>query len=158
MTVSACVALAAGFLSPSAPSFEIQKLGFLAGDWVHRQPSGEFQETWLSPAGGTMQGVGRHIQGEKTAFMEFFSIEPAPSGGLTLYLLLGALSKGDKKPKAFRLTTLEEGRAVFEMPENDFPTRIEYRLAAPGNLVCRLTGSSGGIEREVLFDFRAKNR
>jgi hypothetical protein len=86
----------------------------------------------------------------KTDFMEFMSLEPEGQG-VTMWITIGsAAKKDDRKTAAFRLTSLKGKEAVFECPENDFPSKITYRLQRDGSLFCRIEG--GG--RRDDFPFR----
>jgi hypothetical protein len=146
--------VAGGYSERMTPS--VDQLAWMAGDWECEIEGGAFQETWLPPAGGTMQGLGRHIKNGKTVFMEFLSIEPDKDGGLTMYIMLGAPSRGDKKPRLFKMTSSSEKSATFEWPENDFPSKIQYSLKAKANLFCRISGKPGG--KETFEDYNFKPR
>jgi hypothetical protein len=134
----------------------IENLKWMAGNWICELGKGTFEETWLPPNGGTMQGVGRHVIDGKTVFMEFLSIESDKDGGLTMYILLGAPSRGDKKPRAFKLTQLGKNVATFEWPENEFPSKIQYTMDRKGSLFCRISGKQQGKEAFEDYDFRAR--
>src|SRR5687768_681975 len=112
-----------GTVEAERPKASIESLKWMAGDWICNLGKGTFEETWLLPNGGTMQGVGRHVIEGKTVFMEFLSIEPDKEGGLTMYIMLGAPSRGDKKPRPFKLTQSGNHVATFEWLENDFPSK-----------------------------------
>jgi hypothetical protein len=118
----------------------INDFAFLTGTWKAEIHGGTFEETWSKPEGGTMQGYGRQLNEGKTLFMEFLSIEP-DGDGLAMYIILGAPSEGDKKPKKFRLTSLKENEATFEFPENDFPNKIVYKLLDKNSMDCTLSRS-----------------
>lgn len=139
--------------SAQAPP-KIEDLAWMQGTWQCEVWGGTFEEHWTAPRAGTMLGVGRHIEGEKTGFMEFLSIEPSDDG-LTMWIMVGAPSKGDKKPVAFRLTQLKDKEALFENPQNDFPSQIRYRMRADGNLFCRIEGKGrDGKPSSQDFDFK----
>ena len=147
---------AAGSAGAGRTKADIDNLKWMAGDWICKLGKGTFEETWLPPNGGTMQGVGRHVVDGKTGFMEFLSIEPDKDGGLTMYIMLGAPSRGDKKPRAFKLTQVGKNVATFEWPENDFPSKIQYTMDGKGSLFCRISGKQQGKEASEEYDFRAR--
>src|SRR5688572_4499485 len=93
----ACVLALLGSVEAERPKASIESLKWMAGDWICNLGKGTFEETWLPPNGGTMQGVSRHVIDGKTVFMEFLSIEADNDGSLTMYIMLGAPSRGDKK-------------------------------------------------------------
>jgi hypothetical protein len=132
----------------------IDDLRWMAGSWTCEIWGGTFEEVWLLPAGRTMQGVGRHLSGGKTGFMEFMSIEPTPDGGLTMWMVLGAPSKGEKKPVPFKATKVDAKESVWENPENDSPNAIHYSRGDDEDMVCRL--KSSGKPDEVFRFVRSK--
>jgi len=131
----------------------IQDLKFMTGQWVAEYSGGTFEETWSKPSGGTMVGHGRLLQGGKTSFMEFLSIETSADGAITMYIVLGALSKGEKKPALFQLTQIGLDSATFSREVDDFPQSIRYTKVSTG-LECVLVGpgSDPKIER---YSFKA---
>jgi len=135
----------------------VDQLAWMAGDWQCTLADGSaFQEIWLPPVGGTMQGMGRQIKGGKVVFMEFLSIEPDKEGKPIMYIMLGAPSRGDKKPRQFKMTSSAGEKAVFEWPENDFPSKIEYARRSPSNLYCQISGKPGGKETVEVYDFKTR--
>lgn len=121
----------------------------MAGSWICEIHGGLFEEVWSAPAGGVMVGHGRLVVDGQAQFMEFLSLEES-GGSVTMYIALGALSKGDTSPVAFRLAQADSTSVVFEREGDDFPTRIEYS-STPDGLPCRL---SGPTDREELYAFR----
>lgn len=137
----------------TGPTPVVDDLRFMSGSWRCEIWGGVFEETWSAPSDGTMVGVGRHRAGGKTGFMEFMSIETGADGGITMFIALGALSKGPTKPEPFRLKTADGKAATFERGGDDFPTRIHYQ-AAPKGLKCTISGPQDGKTQTEVFDFR----
>lgn len=144
--------LAATALAGTQAKPKIENLGFMSGTWTCEIWGGTFEETWSKPAGGTMQGFGRHLADGQVGFMEFMSIETRPEG-LVMYMLLEAPSKGDKKPTPFKLTSFDGKTALFENPKNDFPSKIAYIKTATG-MKCWIEGMQGGKKSREEFGFR----
>lgn len=138
----------------SSSSPKLEDLGFLSGAWTAQVWGDTFEETWLSPADGAMVGVGRHRANGKTGFVEFMSIETAPSGEVTLYVAQGRLSQGASKPDPFRMESADGRTATFVRGGDDFPQRIRYASVATG-LACTISGTQRGKPAEERFDFRA---
>jgi hypothetical protein len=130
----------------------VDDLAWMAGLWRCDVWGGQFEETWLEPAGGTMVGMGRHVTDGETKFIEYMSIEPT-QGGLTMWMLLGAPSKGEKHGVPFRLTSYDGTVATFSNPENGYPSRIVYRRTEEA-MSCRLEGETDGKPAFDDFDFR----
>ncbi|MCC7102788.1 MAG: hypothetical protein IT206_06900 [Fimbriimonadaceae bacterium] len=124
----------------------------MTGSWICEIHGGLFEEIWSPPAGGVMVGHGRLVVEGQARFMEFLSIEQN-GDAVTMYIALGALSKGEKSPVAFRLVHVDAASVTFEREGADFPTRIEYK-SIPDGLPCRLSGPS---HREELYAFRTND-
>ncbi len=131
----------------------VKDLTFMTGSWTAEIWGGTFEEHWLPSSGGTMQNVGRFISGGKVTFMEFASIEMGDKG-LVMWLMLGAPSKGDKKPMPFTLSSFKDKRVVFTNKENDYPTNICYAPGKAGMLICTLEGKENGADKTDVFNFR----
>jgi hypothetical protein len=56
-------------------------------------------------------------------------------------------------PTAFRLTSADGGRFVFENPEHDFPTTIVYARIGVDSLLARIEGPMNGAPRSIDFRF-----
>ncbi len=85
--------------------------------------------------------------------MEYMSIE-SDKDGLTMWMLLGAPSKGEKKGVPFRMTSLSGKKAVFENPKNEFPSKMTYQLLADGTLDCVIEGMQKGKRSVERFPFK----
>lgn len=116
----------------------INDFNWLTGSWSAEVEGGVFHETWLEPAGGTMQGCGRFLQDDKCAFMEFMSIEMTPRGW-AMFMVLGQPSKKVNPPVPFYLKKLLGKSCQWERDDkNDFPKRITYTADSDGTLRCRI--------------------
>lgn len=146
--------VAATMAFSSAP--KIEDFGFMEGSWKCEIWGGTFEEHWTTPAGGAMQGMGRHLAGGKTSFMEYMSLESGPDG-LTMYILLGAPSKGEKKPVPFKLKSFDGKTAMFENPKNDFPSVITYIRESNG-MSCWIEGVQDGKKTREEFKFKQMGR
>lgn len=136
---------------------KIDDLKWMAGNWSCKIWGGTFEEYWIPPVGGTMQGTGRLIVEKKVEFMEYMSLETGADGKLTMYMLLGEPSKGDKKPSPFVLVSAKNGSYVFENSKNDYPTRITYsnKKDAKGPMMhVKLEGKQNGKDTVEEFNFR----
>lgn len=130
----------------------IEDLAWMTGAWRCEIWDGTFEEFWTPPSGEIMQGCGRHTTDGKNGFMEFMSIEKGP-GGLTMYMILGAPSNGDKKPVPFKLTSFIGNTALFENSKNDYPSKIAYVREEDG-MSCWIEGVQNGQNTKEDFRFR----
>lgn len=101
----------------------------------------------MKPAGGTLIGMGRTVEGTRTVDYEHLVIQA--EGGEVYYI-----ATPFRQPQArFRLVDHSEDwrRLRFENPAHDFPQRITYELTAPDTMEARISGTSGGRERTIRF-------
>ncbi|MBV6457057.1 MAG: hypothetical protein HONBIEJF_00162 [Fimbriimonadaceae bacterium] len=141
------------YMAQEGITADIREMAWLQGSWICEVWDGAWHEAWSGPSGNTMQGHGKHIRDGSTAFMEYMSIEPTADGGLNLWMLLGAPSKGRKMGVPFRLVKSNEEECVWANPANEFPSTIVYRKTADG-MLCRIAGRRGGQEESTGFNFR----
>ncbi|MFI5401416.1 MAG: DUF6265 family protein [Planctomycetota bacterium] len=125
---------------------KIDSLAWLAGRWSGPMWGGEFVATYGAPAGGKLLSFSELRKGDTAAFYEFEVFEATPEG-----LVFTPYPRGQKK-ETFKLTSAEAQKAVFENPDKDFPTRIEYHRAAKDRLVITLSGGGGG--KTETFDLK----
>lgn len=127
--------------------------GFMAGSWEAEIWGGIFEETWSVPRGQTMTHMGRHTSEGATSFLEFASIE-RKDGKWTMFVMLGAPSKGDKKPTPFVLEKASKGDLTFYSAVNDYPTRIRYQGQGKETMTASLSGTQNGEAKSDVFNFK----
>lgn len=115
---------------------------WLAGCWQAERGDSLFQEMWLPPAPDGMLGAARELRGGRTAFHEFSRIVLRPGGGAA-YIAHPA----GQAPAEFPLVERAQGQLVFENPQHDFPTRIEYRHIDFNRMHARTSGTVDGQPR-----------
>ena len=114
---------------------ELARLAWMAGSWVMEAGPRRIEEHWTAARGATMFGVSRTIVNGKLREFEFLRI--VRDGETFAYL---AQPGGRSPATAFKMTAQEGKRVVFENPEHDFPTRIEYWLEDDGSLKAVVSG------------------
>ena len=125
---------------------KIDSLAWLSGKWSGDMWGGEFVATYNAPAGGTLLSFSELRKGGKAAFYEFEVFEATAEG------LVFTPYPGGQRKETFKLTSGEASKAVFENPEKDFPTRIEYHRKEKDRLVITLSGGGGG--KTETFDLK----
>ena len=131
--------------SPQGP--DVGGLSWLAGCWSRDSNGRHIEEHWTRPAGGTLLGMGRTVDGARTVDYEHLLIHVE---GPDVYYV----AKPARQPEArFKLVHRSDDwrRVRFENPAHDFPQRITYELTATDTLKAQISGSSGGRERTVEF-------
>jgi hypothetical protein len=118
----------------------------MAGYWLDCSGGREASETWSDPRGGRMVGHALSVRGEDVSF-ETSSIGPY-GDGLAYFARPGG---GDLT--VFPLAERSEGRAVFENPQNDFPTRVIYHRIGEV-MTARIEGQIDGQPRAMEWRFQ----
>ena len=117
----------------------ISDLAWMAGGW--RTAAGgraQIEEHWMSPAGGSMLGMGRTVVGDRTVEFEFLRLEQRADA---VYYVA---SPGGQCPSTdFKLTRLSAQEAIFENPQHDFPKRVIYKKNADGSLTASIDAGAG---------------
>lgn len=145
-----CLMLAQSPASAQAqPESGLAGLSWLAGCWAREGAEPGSAEQWMPPLAGAMFGMARTIKAGRTAEYEFLRIEQEADGALVYTALPSRQSL-----TSFRLLRQLPQEVVFENPAHDFPQRVSYRLAAPGELLAAIEGNRRGEWRRIEFRFR----
>lgn len=126
-------------------------LSWMAGCWELTRQNGAMliSEQWMRPAGGTLIGMSRTVNGGKTSAWEFIRIVTEGDG-----LDYVAKPNTNKEETVFKLARASTDEIVFENMLHDFPQRIIYRKAAPDTLFARIEGTRDGKLRGVDFPMK----
>lgn len=122
---------------------DITKLSWMQGCWSRRTATSVIEEQWMSPAGGTMLGMGRTTRGAETREWEFLRI--ATVDRKLAYI---ALPSGQNEA-TFPATTVSDTLVVFENPAHDFPKYIRYRRGKADSIVAAV----GAGAREIVYSY-----
>ena len=95
------------------------------------------EERWAPARGGVMMGTSLSGKGGKAGSFEFMRLTRDEDGGVSLWA-----APGGQKPTRFKLVSSSANTAVFENPQHDFPTRIEYRRRGLA-LMATISGPGG---------------
>ncbi len=145
VTIALCLASVAG---SSAQPTAVQRLAFLQGCWEAPTPQGQVEEQWMSPRGDNMLGLSRTVKDGHLREYEFVIVRER-AGQLTYDARPMGQSGG-----VFTSVLLEDGRAVFENPQHDFPQRIGYERQGADALLAWIEGDHEGGLRRVEFRHR----
>lgn len=134
--------------APNLKDFE-----WLLGTWKRESAKSVTLESWRKLSERTFEGEGVRRSKATGDSVLVESLLLAEMRGEIFYL---AKVAENRLPVAFRLTSLEGGRAVFENPEHDFPQRITYIRNADGSLLVITAGKVGGQgeAKQIEFSFQ----
>lgn len=130
------------FLTGATPpdwngSMGVQGLTWMGGVWLEGGKGGWTEERWSPPRGGVMLGTNLSGRGSTATGFEFLRIAADDRGRVTYWA-----SPGVKNAVPFRLTAASPTKALFENPQHDFPTRIEYRRKGD-EMIAAISGPGG---------------
>ena len=122
----------------------IDRVSWMAGNWVSGDGGVSVEERWTPPAGGAMLAVSRTVKGGRMVGFEFLRIVERDGG------LVYVAQPGGNPATDFTLTALSGTSATFENPEHDFPKQIRYTKRPDGSLEARV---GDGGEKDETFVF-----
>jgi hypothetical protein len=124
-----------------------KQFSWIEGKWVQSNGEANFHEEWTRVNDTLLIGKGFIIDGIDSLFSEKLSL--LTSGDQTIYRV--EMTTG--RIADFKLTENSADKLVFEMPENDFPSKISYTKKSETELVVLLEGSENGkeIKDELVF-------
>lgn len=123
---------------PSAADtgLSLNGLQWLAGSWHGTGLGGEFEEHWLTPAGGTMLGTFRLVRENAKQVIEYVMVSEEPDRIVMRFKHFNTdySTWENDLPLEFTLVSLSDNEAVFhsEVPGQHSPRRIVYRLTDGG--------------------------
>lgn len=129
--------LGAAAPEPDAAPPSVDRLGWMAGEWVSESHDRWTEEQWSAPRGGLMLGIGRSGKQNRAMGFEFMRIAVHDDGSVIFW---GA--PGGQPPVPFRLVAQDANSAVFENPRHDFPKRVAYRRDG-SRLIATVSGDGG---------------
>lgn len=125
------------------------KFHWLLGEWESKSDKSTTVETWKWISEQTLEGKSITYDKDKNV-KNSESLRLLKMEGEIFYL---AKLKHNKLPIAFKLTKLTHSLAVFENPDHDFPTKLEYKLKDSENLI--VTVSSSDKTFDVIYKKRS---
>ena len=142
------VALLAGAAAQAGPCNSLAPARWLLGAWVADGGKRIITETWTEASPTTFEGQGVTRDRNDGSVVDGEALRLVAMGDGVFYV---AKVAHNDYPVAFRLTTCEADRLVFENPGHDFPRRLEYRRVDGDRLEVHV---SDGAERGFKLDFR----
>jgi hypothetical protein len=147
----ALAALAAAALDDTRAAGTLDELRWLAGTWKRDGAPAASYETWRSSSDRTLEGEGWREGAEPGTRQVLETLLLVEMGGEIFYV---AKVPENPYPVPFKLTSLADGRAVFENPGHDFPTRVGYERQADGSVLAWIEGPGQDAPRRIEFRFR----
>lgn len=125
------------------------QMSFVKGDWIEIGKNRTVEEHWIGPTANTMAGVTITYTGRKdeTASLEFASIEKRDGR------IVFVARVGDQPPVVFPLKESDNGYAVFENLEHDFPQRVIYAYGGDDTLDARIEGTVDGKAQSMEWHY-----
>ncbi len=150
-TATAIIALAALLTCPAyslgmgTPTPVLSDVDWLAGSWYGKGLGGSFEEHWTPAAGGTMLGIFRLVQDDGVSLVEYLMISQEAERVVMRFKHFRPdySTWEEDRPLEFTLLSASDREAVFhsDVPDQDSPRRITYRLTDAGELMAITAGS-----------------
>jgi len=102
---------------------------------------------WLAPAGGTLIGLSRTVEGDSTRSWEHMLIRPGAAG------LVYEASPSGQPSAAFLATLVSDTAVVFENLTHDFPQQIRYARIGGDSLLAVVSGTVRERVRSIEFHY-----
>ncbi|MCG3166963.1 MAG: hypothetical protein POELPBGB_02746 [Bacteroidia bacterium] len=124
------------------------KFTWLEGKWAQTNGEANFHEEWQRVNENILAGKGFVLSEGDTLFSEKLTLES--NAEKTVYrveMTTGRIAE-------FKLTEESDSKLVFEMPENDFPSKIIYNKKSDTELTVVLEGKENGKEIKDELEFK----
>ncbi len=120
---------------------------WLEGKWAQTNGEANFHEEWIRVNDSLLTGRGYVVDNSDTLFSEKLKIKNDKE---RLYY---CVEMATGRVAEFKMVSEAPDKLVFEMPENDFPSRIIYNKKSENELMVVLEGNENGkeIKDELLF-------
>ncbi len=112
----------------AGPPAKIDQLGFLTGNWIGKFGTGDIEENWLAPEGGSIIAMVRvRPNPETTNLYEMVLIEEeGDSLVLNVKQFGSGMRLGDSAPQKMELIEITENSVYFRDPERRGFSTIRY--------------------------------
>lgn len=123
----------------------------IEGTWEMPFEGTSVFERWERVNDTLMRGWSYEISDHDSLLTETIRIIATDSG---IYYVPSVVDQNEGAPVFFKLTSRESDGWVFENPEHDFPTRIEYHFLSNDQLAAAVSGEVNGEMRSLEFNYR----
>jgi hypothetical protein len=149
-------------LAPSSAGEKLTDLSWLVGSWHGDGLGGEMEENWTAAAGGTMIGTFRLVVDGRVQVIEYMMITQEEERIVMRFKHFrdDYTTWEADRPLEFTLIEISERQAVFhsEVPEQNAPRRITYRLTEDGRLSAEVAGSDAQGQLADRFEIQYARR
>jgi hypothetical protein len=142
-----CGALLACSSAQADACNSLEAARWLLGSWLADSGKRIVTETWSEASATTYEGAGLTRAAADGKVVDGEALRLVAMADAVFYV---AKVAHNDYPVAFRLTTCEPGRLIFENPGHDFPRRLEYRRAGSDRMEVFV---SDGAERGFRLVF-----
>ena len=149
-------------LAPASAGEELSDLSWLVGSWHGDGLGGQMEENWTPAAAGTMLGTFRLVVEGEVRVIEYVLITQEEQRVVMRFKHFrdDYTTWEENRPLEFTLISISDRQAIFhsEVPEQNAPRRITYRLMDDGTLSAEVVGSDDDGQLtdrfEILFTRR----
>lgn len=127
----------------------LDKLSWLEGEWFGVTDDVVMQENWSKVSDELYSGHAYVLSGEDTLFQEFIRLEVVND---TAYYVV--FIPGIPDSTSFQLVKYNNGEAIFENPEHDYPQRVVYKQIGSDSLYAYIEGEAAGKVQKDEFWYK----
>ena len=120
---------------------QLEKMGWLIGNWENNMPKGTLKESWTKENDSTFSAKSYFIKGQDTLHNEAISITQKNDVITYSSKILG---ENNDKFVDFKLISANEKVCVFENPTHDYPQKIIYKKTENNSLIITIAGKQQG--------------
>ena len=144
-----------------AARLRIEDLGWLTGKWTGGHDDVIFEESWSTPAAGSMLGTFRWMERGRVRFYEFLLIEEDAEGAVLRFKHFSPKYRPWEKeePITLRVTQERKGCMVLtNLKEEASPTRVTYTRSGSEDLVVTIESrGKDGKPSTLKLEFKRKS-
>lgn len=127
----------------------LEKLSWIEGEWLGSTGDVVMQETWEKVNDDLYKGHAYVLSEEDTLFQEFIKLEVVND---TAYYVV--FIPGIPDSTSFKLTSYENGEAIFENPFHDYPQKVVYQQVGNDSLHAYIEGEAAGKKQKEEFKYK----
>lgn len=126
----------------------VQNASWLIGNWGNTLPDGSFIEKWTKESDSVYKAESYFIANNDTLFAEYVTLGKIND---TLAYTVTVPGQNNEKPVSFKLISMSGNKLVFENPQHDYPSKIEYIKITADSIVAVISGAKKGKQASETF-------
>jgi hypothetical protein len=135
----------------SSEKEKIKAAHWMIGNWKYKTATGTLTENWTKGNDSTLLGTSFYIQDKDTIHHETIVLQ---QNGDNLTYTATIKGQNNDQPVAFTISNATEKSMVFENLKNDYPQKVNYKLADVNTLIAKISGKQAGKVTSESYTLR----